>query len=530
MSDYEPKKGWYSTETQTIVNGLPSWNDIRRLRTSNGQSLINAAAGRPLDFVQTQMERALRNKFVDTVDLNQPDCVTSIEIPQGVSTEEPTEVRNRLLNSSFEIWPNQSTLPQYWRSTGTGSVAVNSSGFIGTRALTLSADLGESITVYQDVEQNIPANQSWSFSAWYAITSALGLTAPGTGFGLEAVGYCNDGTTQTLRVAFATNTNGKPAYVSVSGSYTKAVFKVRVQVLCTHTAPFPFTDSVIVDLIQAEIGATPTPWRPNPFDYWPHVSINYSLAPILIESGNRAQYTETMGDFWLNTLPTRLLPKVGFTETGTADSAPTPDGSGITTYGSAGRWIEVDQYGDEWPYEAVAYSSGSTHKIKFVGTIAADIFGNFSLAFRNYRNYFEIDTAITLEAITEFNGWLWVILKKADYSGTIKRYLAIVDPKTPWPRPAYLEVFALLEIPEPSLATLITRVEIRYEDQQHLYIGDGHLTFTYRLYYDYFTINGHKIYLREYPNSIAIVEATTTKKEHTKDIDVSDFDRSYRRT
>jgi len=395
--------------------------------------------------------------------------------------------------------------------------------------MSLSSALNESITLYQDFEQVIPANQEWSFSVWYAITSSLGLTAPATGFGIEAVGYCNDGSTETIRAAFATNTGGEPTLLTKVGSYTKGVYKVRIQILCTHTGAFPFTDSVVVDLVQAEIGDTPTPWRPHPFDYWPHVTINHTLAPILIESGHRAQFVETMKDFWASAIPTRLLPKVGVTESSAADAAPTADGNGIITYGSAGRWVEVDQYGDEWPYEAVAYSSGSTHRIKFVGTVAADIFGDFDLAFRNYIDYFEIDTAITIEAITEYSGWLWAVLKKADHSGTTKRYLAIIDPRTPWPRPAYLEVFALLEIPEPSLSTLITRVEIRYEDQQHIYIGDGHLTFAYRLYYDYFTISGTSIFIREYPSSMSVIEAATDRKEYTKDLSISDFDRSYRR-
>jgi len=529
MADYEPKKGWYSPWTQRIANGLPSWNAIRRVRDSNGQQLLNASAGRPIDFIYEQMERSLRNKFINTVDLNEPDCITKIEIPQGVTLTEPTEIRNRLLNSSFEIWTNQTIIPSYWRNSGTGTVQVTDTGFVGTRSLTLSADLNESITVYQEFEENIPAGQEWSFSTWYAIDSALGLTAPATGFGLEAVGYCVDGTTETLRVAFATDTGGLPNRVSVVSSYAKAVYKVRVQVVCSHTGTFLFTDSVIVDLIQAEIGDTVTPWRPHPFDYWPHVTIDHSLAPVLVESGHRAQYVERIEDFWLKAIPTRLSPKVGLTESATSDTAPTPDADGITTYGRTGRWLDVDMDGQEWPYEAVAYSLLGVHKIRFVGTIAPDIYGDFSLAFRNYRNYFEIDSAIVIEAITDFNGLLWVVLKTDDLAGATKRYIAVVEPHTPWPRPAYLEVLSLIELPEPSTSVLITRVEFRYDDQQHIYVGNGNLTFVYRLYYDYFTINGPYLYLREKPESITVVDAKTTKKEYTKDLSVSDFDRSTRR-
>jgi len=529
MTEYEPKKGWYSSWTQKIVNGLPSWNDIRRLRTSNGQSLMNAAAGRPLDFIEEQMEEDLRNRYLSTVDLNQPDIVTRVEIPQGVSLAQPETIRNRLLNSSFEIWPNQSELPAQWRSDGTGSVVVSSAGFIGTRALSLSAALNQSIGIYQEFEQNIPVGQEWSFSVWYAITSSLGLTAPATGFGLEAIGYCSDGSTETLRVAFSTNTSGVPKQATVTGSYTKAVYKVRVRLVCSHTGSFLFTDSVIVDLVQAEIGDVVTPWRPHPFDYWPHITIQYQLSPVLLETGHRAQYTETMGDFWLKALPTRVTPKVGLTESATMDAAPTPDGDGVTTYGTGGRWVEVDQYNDEWPYQAAAYSSGSSHKIRFIGTITPDIFGTFDLAFRNYRNYYETDTAITLEAMTEFNNVLWVILKKADLSGTTKRYLAVVDPHTPWPRPSYLEVPILIELAEPSISTRITRCEFRYEDQQHLYIGNGQFTFVYRLHYDYFTIDGNYLFLREDPASIVIMDAEPTKKEYTTELSASDFDRSTRR-
>jgi len=528
MADYEPKKGWYSSLTQRIANKLPEWNAIRRRRDSVGQSLINAAAGSKIEHTWNEAERALRNKFIGTLEIDQPDLVARIDVPDSITLAQPTKIKNKVLNSSFEIWPNQSALPQLWRSSGDGDVAVVDDGFIGNRAAQLSAGYGESITVYQDIDIQIPANQSWTYSVWYSIDSSLALSSPASGFGLEAVGYCVDGTTETLRTAFDVNTGGRPLRIYVSGAFTKTTTKVRIQAVVSHTPTFTFTDSVIVDLFQMEIGTLPTSWLPNPLDNWPHIKVYSKVAPVLIESGDRTQFVESMEDFWIKAVPTRAAYNTVLTEDEVADSAPAAIG-GFTSFGTAGRFTEIDFFDDEWPYTVEAYKLGSDYKLRMVGTDVPDILAIFDLGFRNYRDYFEVDAAVVFEAITYYNDWLWIVLKKADWAGTTKRWVCVADVRTPWPRPSYLEVMAVIELPTPSTSALITRVEFRYDDQQHLYIGDGHTTYVYDLYYDYFMISGRRIYMREDPTTITLVEAEPTRRELTAGKDQSSFDRTQGR-
>ena len=528
MAEHRPESGWYSRWTQKTANGLPSWNKIRRQRDTVGQQLINAAAGKYIEHAWDEMERALRNRYPGTVEVNQPDLVMRIDIPHGIEANQPTEITNQVLNSSFEIWPNQSELAQFWQYTGTGTAKIVACGFVGNRALKLSASLGQTVKVYQDLDLEIPAGQEWTFSAWYKINSTLNLTAPATGFGIEVVGYLVDNTTEVLRTAFATNTNDRATKISVTGSFTKAVSKVRISFVVNHTAGFTFSDTVTVDLSQAEEGKVATSWRPHPLDNWPHVTVFFDLAPILIENGNRAQFVESMQDFWLQAIPTRMSYGTQITDAEPADTAPIPVG-GVTSYGTAGRFVETDVYDEDWLYTIEAISHGGTHELRMIGTEVPDILGTFGMAFRNWRSWFEDDTSIVLEAITFFGSRLWVVHKKNDFLGVQRRYLSVVDIKTPWPRPSYFEVLTTLELPVPSLSTLITRLEFRYDDQQHIYVGDGSTTHVYTLHYDYFTIQGRSIHLREDPATISIIEAEPRRLNLTEAQDASKMNRTTRR-
>jgi hypothetical protein len=527
MAEHEPKAGWYSRWTQKTVNGLPDWNAIRQRRDSVGQQLVNAGWGKAIEHARDEAERALRNKFIGTVEINQPDLITKVDIPRSIALNQPTAIQNWAHNSSFEIWPNQADLPLYWRMTGSGTPEVVSSGFIGARALSLSTGYGQDFVVYQDIEIDIPAGQTWTFSAWHTTDNALGLSAPATGFGLEITGYLVDNTTEVLTAAFTPDTGGIPIKVAVTGSFTLAVSKVRVSMRLARTPGFDFGSNVIVDLLQMEEGDVASPWQPHPLDNWPHVLIHNLLPPVWLESGDRAQFVEDMHDFWLRALPTRAEHLKIIVDDGPADSSPTAVG-GLTSYGTAGRFIETDFFDHDWPYTVEAYSQGGTHSLRMVGTDVPDILGVFGLAFRNWRGWFEDDTGIEIEAITYFGGWLWVLHKADDFLGVRHRYLSAVDVKTPWPRPTYLEVPMTLELPTPSLGTTLTRLEFRHEDQQHIYIGDGLTTHVYTLHYDYFMIKGRVIRLREDPALVTITQAEHTRDELTTDRDLSEMERTVR--
>ena len=111
--------------------------------------------------------------------------------------------------------------------------------------------------------------------------------------------------------------------------------------------------------------------------------------------------------------------------------------------------------------------------------------------------------------------YLLVVLKKVDYAGTTKRYLAIVDPRVPEPVPSYMEVVSMIELSGISTATKISRADVRYSDQQHLYVGNGESEWAFTLHYDYFMVdfNRKAMYYREDYSTVVPQVMSRTRRE-----------------
>jgi hypothetical protein len=184
---------------------------------------------------------------------------------------------------------------------------------------------------------------------------------------------------------------------------------------------------------------------------------------------------------------------------GTADPIPSPGADGFAVYSITGEHREVDFWKDEWYFRWQLGYDGANPRVRAFGTDADDVIGPFNLAFRNYRNWFEDGISWTPESMTAFNGYLWAIIKKANHLGQTRRYLAIIDPKFPRPFPSYLEVTAMIELSDISTSLRLSRCEVRFSDQQWLYVGDGETEWVYRLYYDYFMVDYNRriLYMRE---------------------------------
>jgi hypothetical protein len=67
-----------------------------------------------------------------------------------------------------------------------------------------------------------------------------------------------------------------------------------------------------------------------------------------------------------------------------------------------------------------------------------------------------------------------------------------------------MEVTALLELSGIDTSTKISRADIKYADQQHLYLGNGESEWAVPLHYDYFLLDkGERVlYLREEYDSV----------------------------
>lgn len=494
MSEFEPKISHYTPETQRIVNSLPMWTKARRDRTSKAQSYLNPA-GIHIEALVEKFEQHLRDGFLELANPDEPDQIRKIELPWEIPLEQPSEVNNELKNASFEIITSHDRLPDYWRAEGTGSVSV-SSGFLGRKGLQLSVGSGQWAAAYQEIDEPIKPGVPWVFFLWYE-SSATGLTVPATGFGIEAVGYDWSAGTEVLRAAFTADTSGHPKQAVIRGSFSKDVQKVKFRVIVTNSGAFPITTPVKVDVALALEGSVLPEWRPNVFDSYPYFArFQDSLAPVVSEHGTRSQHTYSFDDFWLKAVPTRAGSPTLLSSGGTLDPDPSAGADGFTKHTEAGGFTEVDFWKKEWPVVWQLGYDGSNPRIRGYGVNAPDVFGPFELVFRNWRNWFEDGVSWTPETMTAWHGHLYVVLKKQDYAGTTKRYLGIVDPRMPWPQP-YMEVLALVELP--GISAKITRAEIRYSDQQHLYVGNGQSEWVYRLYYDYFMVDPdlHRLHFRE---------------------------------
>jgi hypothetical protein len=497
MSEYEPKVGFYSSEVQRMANSLPQWMKLRRERDSKGQSFLTPA-GATLEHINDQLEEFLRNRFPELTNLDEPDQLRKIQLPYEIQFKDPKYIENYLLNSSFELWTSQDRLPDYWRSTGVGTVNVGT-GILGANAIQLRPDASNYVDLYQEVDQLIRAGVAWTFYTWY-VSTATGLTPPATGFGLEIIGTHHDATTETLRVSFDADTSGHPRRAMIQGSFTQDVMRIRFRAVSTNSVGFPITTPVYVDIAMAAPGDTSLDWKPNPFDNYPYINFYDRLMPVAVENPRRIQFVEKFEDFWGKSVPTRASSPLSRIVGASQDPAPTPGTDGVTIYSTTGRSYDVDYFGDRWKFAWQLIRDVSNNpRIRALGTEAGDILGPFDIGFRNWRNWIEDGATWYPEAMTFFHGYLFVILYKSTVQAAGNRhFLAIVDPKTLWPRPSYLECLAMIEL-DLSDELTITRAEIRRSDQQWLYLGDGQTEWAFPLHYDYFMIDDARkaLYLRE---------------------------------
>lgn len=502
MAEHEPRYGHYATETQRVANELPTWTKARRERDSNLQQFINPMC-RQLDELNDEMEGAMRDRFIELARADSIDQIRQVQLPAEVQLESPVTIRNRILNSSFELITSHHRIPDYWRLES-GSVAYIrlDDGIFGAQSMELWASPGDQTIIYQEVDEPIRANTTWCWYIWYRTTVA-GFTPAADELGLQIVGTLRDGSTHTLSTAFLSDTGGEPARAVILDSFPYDVVSWTMRVIVHNTPTSPHggpTNPVVIDGAMAKEGNEVPNWEPHTFENYPYIDYYDRLTPIAIESPRRIQFVERRKDFWTKAIPTRVngMPTL-MSSGGTYDPVPTADENGFTLHAEAGSFTEVDYWKDEWPgVWQLGYQNG-TPCIRGLGTKAPDIFGPFGLAFRNWRNWFEDYDRWIPEAMTAFHGYLWVVLRRLSDFGSIERYLAIVDPKVRRPFPDYMEVTAMLKLPGIPTTTMISRASIRYSDQQFLYVGNGESEWSYELCYDYFMLDLERkiIHLRE---------------------------------
>jgi hypothetical protein len=470
--------------------------NARRLSTSNAQAYLNIPA-QHIEHLFGQAQQQLEGQYLELAGVYEPDQLRRFQLPAHVPLESPTEIDNWLLNSSFEIVSSEDRIADYWRAEGTGQVAMTS-GIIGAKAIQIVCTPGQWAGVYQEQDIEIQAGEKFVFQGWYH-TSGAGLTAPVSGFGLEAIGYRADATTETLQASFDVDTGGNPRRLVLRGSFSQRVTKVKFRAIVTSSVAFPMITPVVIDAMLFDRSDTPKEWAPFPLDHPPYVRLPRILGPVVIESGTRVQYVELMRNFWTEAVPTRVGQPRLMWSGGTLDPTPAPGADGFAVYGEGGTFTEVDFWDKEWTGIWQAGYQGSTPGIRGLGDDAPDVWGPWDIGFLNWRNWFEDGQTWVPEAMTAFGNKLAVVLQKQDQLSQWKRFLLIVEPKQPRPYKTFLRAVAMLELPGLSLSTSISRAEFRRSDYQWLYLGNGRSEWAFRLYYDYFMIDfgGKRLITRE---------------------------------
>lgn len=522
MPEYLPRVNRYSAETQKTCNNLPFHSKIRRERSSVGQSLINATFGAHAGDVRKSVNMFMRDHFVTLASLDQPDIYYSTELDPHIQLARPESTVNLLHNSSFEIWTNELRLPDWWFASHDDLVDVASDGIIGDRCISFNLTAGSSADIWQVVPTrlgNYPSSAFFSeetplfeqaewplkqgiemvFSVWYMVPDHDGSVDITLRLDVEC--HSRTGALTTYSTALSENTAGvwRRGYVAVTLPYDCDLIWVNAEGINGTISDFPVP--IYIDACQFEFGTLPTLWEPHINDRPFHLdTLNiHDPAPVVSEHGHRAQFVETIEDFWF-ALPTRL-------ELICTEVPETVDP------GRAGYTYEVDFWKKTWTTEWVIDDNDIVKR--GIPEQAADQYGRYLLAPTTHYGTYEdaLFGMPVLHALTYFRDKLWIVATLFNWTGTPDMYLFVANPDTPWPEPEYLEVPLVLRLRDWPGGTPV-RVEFKYEDQQHIYITTATDEYCYRLYYDYFMINELKkrAFFRENLGTVSILPTAEPAK------------------
>lgn len=492
MALVDPQAYFFSEETQALNNRLPQWHKGRRLRDSNWAQLTSVFDGMGLEDYKTEERRALRNLFIQTAHLDEPDLLGQVQLPEGTSLTPKENNVNLLRNGSFESRARIDRVGDYWEHSGT--VAVLGGALFGGRTPALTPTASETVRISQTVRRD-PWNsgESRSFSAWYRIPTWVGGTIPSTSHGLLVIVTYGDGSTQTFRAAFAVHTSDAWRRIMLTVTPTRPVVEYTVRFETIRSAIFNISVPIRLDAVQAQRGSEVTTYEDNLNDQ-PNWFRPRLRSPIGFDTTVPVFVTPAMREFYYEAVPTRVQL---FRQLARASSADRRGGVGQA----------VDFYRQRWAFTWTVNTV--TNKIQRIGLNPQDDYGSFDLAFFTGTStgpkFEDAVSGVTFRSLAGFQRWLWVIHQAPDLNGNIVMALSIVDPRVPFPAPAYYEAVQTLQLPLPTGLDYL-HTEFRFEDPQHLYVQTSTQEYVLRLFYDYAIIDAEslRVFFRERYDSIAL--------------------------
>jgi hypothetical protein len=401
---------------------------------------------------------------------------------------------NKLRNSAFYLRSRPDKVGDAWDHTGT--VTVDSVALFGATSPSLRPAALATASIAQTINTDPWAGESSrTFSAWYRIESWAGGTVPSSSHGLLVTVTYADATTQTFRTALDSDTDDEWKRVVLTVTPTQPVAEYTVSIATVRSAAFDITVPVRIDGFMAHSGEAARAWQPQIFDRpnW----FTTSLAPTFqLDASYPVFITTTLADFYQHAVPTRSeLYKIDQS----VNEANRGGGIGTTT-----DFFKV-RYSYTWDVDT------TNNKIRKIGVDPQDIYALFDLGFFTQNddgNVFETEVAgLTYRCVTLFGRWLWVVHDMVDLEGNTVTALSICDAQVPYPSPSYLESVYTMTLPV-TAGLDYHKLEIRYEDPQHLYLSTPTDEFVVRLKYDYGMVdpNTYEVFLRESYDSLALTE------------------------
>lgn len=460
----DPRTYWNSEYAQELVNQLPYHSKIRRDASSTGWNLVDQLAGTHMEDLQVILERSLRDSFLTTLSLDTANRYWYKQLDGTWLMNAPSNSRNLLLNSSFDIQSDHSWFADEWDWNTEGSVTRIDGHNSGT-ALRLTPD-GDDPTVAQYVEEFFTAGDTVSLSFFYKSSANSGRVWMDL--------HHADETTSTVEYTIQ-DSSSRWVKERISTTATKRVMAITVYARA-------FNSVVDYDSFMLQRDDQDRTWVPNLEDNYRWITLN-NRTPVFIYRPRFIQYTgevgEPLGEYqWWYANPTRTA----------LDSTIEDDGAGVDTKFVTG--LSTDFWGNSWNMGV----KKSGDNIQLENLDAGDVHVVYSLRFQSLDNRYIEDT-YSLEAITVFRDKVWVVLTKNDWAGSSKRYLGVCDIKTPRSvtnnsadsYSDYLEVQTLLELD--SNIPPIRSIYFLREWPDVLFMADGININVVRLYYDYMTID-----------------------------------------
>jgi len=263
--------GFMAPASQSIVNNLPQWMDLRKNTSSLGWQFVNSW-GQNFETVLQNSSVAIENLHLETTRKTQKSKLFSIEISNRDLLLEKS-FDNLLYNSGFTIkGPARKALPLGWnrftRSDKTKVFLIDSRSYIcpGTIVIDRVGSIGQVAYLGGESVQNLAAS-AYFFSE-----------ADNVSFNLLCIAELQDGTTR-FSIAKTEETYSSWKRIHLVLPVNSKVYRAHFVLHSSSSGP------VYINAPKLEISSSPTRWSKSPLDYLPYARASSNFSQVCAVQG-----------------------------------------------------------------------------------------------------------------------------------------------------------------------------------------------------------------------------------------------------